>query len=317
MLQAEWRRESGWSAARITRLAPFRLSPFAGVLHYAQSIFEGLKARALPSGALAVFRARDHAARFARSAQRMAMPVLPEADFLDCVAAFTRHQARRVGAGEALYLRPVLFAAEEMLGARPAGHYIFAILGAVVTEPVHAGLRLYVEPELARVGPGGTGVAKAAGNYAAALLAGARAQERGYHQALFLDARTRTCVEETAGMNVVFVQGDTVLTPPLGDTILDGITRRSVLALAPALGLQIAEQPLPWLELLAGLSAGRISEVFGLGTAAGVAGVAHIGSAAGDVDVSGGEVAGRLQAALRSEQLGAGRHPDWLFSVNA
>lgn len=316
MLTAEWRRDGGWSSARITRLAPWRLSPFTGVLHYAQAIFEGLKARRTADGRLAIFRLPVHAERFASSARRMAMPLLPIEDFCACVAAFVRHQGVQIHDGEALYLRPLLFASEEMIGSRPAARHTFAVMGALVSESAPSEeIGVFVDPRYVRTAPGGTGTAKTAGNYAAALLAQAQAAERGFHQVLFVDARERAYVEETGATNVMFWAGSRLLTPPLGDTILDGVTRRSMMALAPSLGLQVVERQLPWRELLADIEAGRITEAFGLGTGAGVLPIGRFGTEKGIVSLTGNEVGPRLQAALRAEHLGHGKHP-WLTYVD-
>jgi branched-chain amino acid aminotransferase len=271
-----------------------------------------LKARRAAGGRLAIFRLPAHARRFASSARRMAMPPLPEEDFAACVIAFVRHQRVQLRDGQALYLRPLLFASEEMIGARPARRYTFAVLGAVVDEPADPGrIGVFVDPRYARTAPGGTGAAKTAGNYAAALLAHAEAARRGFQQPLFLDALEHAFVEETGATNVMFHARGRLLTPPLGDTILDGVTRRSVIALAPGLGLEVVEQPLPWRKVLADVKAGRITEAFGLGTGAGVLPIDRLGTEDETVGLAGGEVGRRLQEALRAERLGRGRRR-WL-----
>lgn len=315
LLVAEWHRDEGWGSARITRMAPWRLSPFTGVLHYAQAIFEGLKARWTARGQLAIFRPQAHAERFMKSARRMAMPPLPVEDFCACVAGFTRHQRAQFSPGEALYLRPLLFASEEMLGARPASHFTFAVMGAVIGEPADPGkIGVYIDPRYTRSAPGGTGAAKTAGNYAASLLPQAEAAERGFQQVLFLDARERLYLEETGATNVMFRAGNQLLTPPLGDTILDGVTRRSIMALAPGLGFEVVERPLHWRETLADVAAGRISEAFGLGTGAGVLPFKCIGTAEQTLPLASDEAASQLRAVLRAEQLGQGQQP-WLDYV--
>lgn len=316
ILTAQWSRDGGWGNARITRLTPWRISPFTAVLYYGQAIFEGLKARRTADGRLAIFRLAAHAERFASSAQRMAMPCMPVEDFGDCVAAFVRHQEVQVTDADALYLRPLLFASEAMIGARPAARYTFALTGALISESARSeAMGVFVDPRYTRTAPGGIGMAKTAGNYAAALLAQAQAAERGFHQVLFLDARERTYVEETGATNVMFWTGSQLLTPPLGDTILDGVTRRSVISLAPSLGIEVVERRLLWQELFSDIKARRITEAFGLGTGAGVLPIDHFGTETEVALLEGNEVSLRLQAALRAEYRGSGRHP-WLTYVD-
>lgn len=310
MLRAEYRR-GRWSPARIGALAPWSLSPFAGVLHYGQAIFEGIKARRLSDGTAAVFRLDAHAERFARSAARMAMPVLPPELLRRWVLGFVRHQRRQLAEGRALYLRPILFASEPMLGARPATEHGFAVLASLVREDDVNGLRLWVERADARACAGGIGAAKTAANYAAAMRARGVAAERGCHDVLWLDAAGHRNVEEMGGANIAFVARDRLITPPLGDTILDGVTRRSVLALAPRAGLRVEERAVSWRELAAGVRAGRISEALALGTGIGIAAIAAFVAGDRELVVPGGSALGALRGELAREHAGTGRYP-WL-----
>ena len=313
MLRAEYRR-GAWSGARIGRLAPWSLSPFAATLHYAQAIFEGLKARRIAGDAAAVFRLDAHAERFARSAARMGMPVLPPESFRRWVLGFVRHQQRQLAAGRALYLRPIQFASEPLLGARPATELEFALLASLVREEDVSGLRLWVERTDARACAGGIGAAKTAANYAAAMRARGVAAAHGCHDVLWLDAVDHRNVEEMGGANVAFVARDRLLTPPLGDTILDGITRRSVLALAPRVGLRVEERAVAWRELASGLRSGRISEALALGTGIGIAEIAAFRDRQRELRVRGGPVADALRRELAREQHGTGQY-QWLSSV--
>lgn len=319
MLTADWARDTGWSAARLGPLENWSMSPFAAVLHYGQAIFEGLKAHRTQDGRVAIFRAHAHGERFARSAQRMAMPVLPAADFVALCKAYVAHQQPALNASDALYLRPLLFGSEVALGVHASRTYRFALLGCIVGEYFKtkgATLRILVSDRYSRAAPGGTGSAKTAGNYAASLLAQSEAAQQGFHQVLWLDALEKKYVEETGAMNVMFASGKKLLTPPVGDTILDGITRKSVIALAPELGLEVEERRLPWAEVAGKIESGEITEAFGVGTAALIAPIGELGAGGALYRLRGGETAARIKAALRAEQLGAGRHgAEWLTYV--
>jgi branched-chain amino acid aminotransferase len=303
-----------WSQARIGRLAPWSLSPFTAALHYGQAIFEGVKARRIGDGAVAVFRLDAHAERFARSAARMAMPVLPPELFGRWLLGFVRHQRRQLDAGGSLYLRPILFASEPLLGARPATEFRFAVLASRVRDDVVAGLHLWVERTDVRACAGGIGGAKTAANYAAAMRARGVAAEHGCHDVLWLDAVDHRNIEEMGGANVAFVARDRLLTPPLGDTILDGITRRCVLALAPRVGLRVEERAVSWRELASGVRSGRITEALALGTGIGIAGISVFHDRRTTLQVRGGPVADALRRELAREHDGTGQYP-WLSPV--
>ncbi len=316
LLVSDWTSDRGFGDATIGPLQDWPLSPFAAVLHYGQSVFEGLKAHRTADGRVAIFRAQAHGERLARSARRMGMPELPVEDFVATCKAFVQHQAPALNATDAMYLRPLLFGTEIALGVHASSSYRFAVMGCIVGEYFKTGgaqLRIQVSEKYVRAAPGGTGCAKTAGNYAASLVAQAEAAREGFHQVLWLDAVERAYVEETGAMNVGFVAGTTLLTPPVGDTILDGITRRSVLALAPALGLSVEERRIKWSEVEERIVAGEISEAFGIGTAALIAPIGELGRGGKVVRLRGGEVAARIKAALRAEQLGHGAHAaEWL-----
>lgn len=212
MVTARWTAERGWHDARTQPLAEFSLHPATMAFHYGQTIFEGLKAFWRPAGQHVLFRPRDHAARFARSARRMAMPELPEADFLAAVEAVLRVDAAWVppARGHSFYLRPFMIAAETHLSNRPAEEYLFAVIGnparPAAAEP--APIRLWASPEYVRAADGGTGTIKCGGNYGGSYVAQREAAERGCHQVAWLDPRERRYVEEAGGSNLFFVEGD-------------------------------------------------------------------------------------------------------------
>jgi len=319
LLVSDWTADAGFGDAQLGPLTDWSMSPFAAVLHYGQSVFEGLKAHRTADGRVAIFRARAHGERLARSARRMAMPEVPVDDFIATCKAFVHHQAPALNATDSMYLRPLLFGNEVALGVHASRSYRYAVMGCIVGEyfkTAGAQLRIQVSEKYVRAAPGGTGSAKTAGNYAASLVAQAEAAREGFHQVLWLDAVERAFVEETGAMNVAFVAGSTILTPPVGDTILDGITRRSVLALAPALGLGVEERRIKWAEVEDRIASGDISEAFGIGTAALIAPIGEFGRGGKVVKLRGGETAARIKAALRAEQLGHGSHAaEWLTFV--
>lgn len=316
----EWREETGWGRPRIAARAPLSIDPAAVAFHYGQAIFEGMKAHRQPDGRLAIFRLEDHAARFARSAQRMAMPAVPADLFAACLSGFVSHQWKAVPdvSGTSLYLRPLLIGTEGALGIRASKEYLFLVMGCVVSPYFagreEAGLRVLVIEEFVRAAPGGTGAIKAAGNYGRGLLLLNRARERGCDQVIWLDAIERSWVEEMEGMNIFFVRDGTLITPPTSDTILAGITRASLLELAKEERIPAREEPIRIDDALAGIRSGRISEAFAAGTAAVVAPFAEVLRRGESYPLPPERpVASRLLATLTAHQTG--RVPDkrgWL-----
>lgn len=280
MLTMRYSAEKGWFDGKISVRAPLAIDPAAAVLHYAQEIFEGMKAYWLEDGTAALFRPDANAARFNRSAQRMAMPELPEALFVEGLTKFVEIERDWIpsGDGASLYLRPFMFATEAFLGVRPAREYLFVIIASPAGSYFKsgaAGLRLFVSRDHVRAAPGGTGEAKCGGNYAGGLIAQSAASEHGCDQVLFLDAREQRWIEELGGMNIMFVFDDgSMVTPPLGGTILPGITRDSLLTLARDAGLTVREEPYSIDQLKADAASGRLVEAFACGTAAVVSSIA-------------------------------------------
>ncbi|HEX8443447.1 MAG TPA: branched-chain amino acid aminotransferase [Allosphingosinicella sp.] len=315
----------GWHGAAITARRPIAMQTTSSVLHYAQEIFEGLKAYRRPGGGAALFRPRDNARRLQSSARRMAMPELPEELFLDSVRALVRTERDWIPDGPegALYLRPFMFASESFLGVRPAGEYLYAVVASAVGAYFKGdapAVTLWVTRDYVRAAPGGTGAAKCGGNYAASLVAQAEAIRNGCDQVVFLDAIERRWVEELGGMNIFFVFDDgTILTPPLGGTILPGITRDSLLQLARDRGLNVVEEPYSIDQWRADAQSGRLSEAFACGTAAVVTPIGAVKSADGGFTI-GGQAAGPLTSRLRTAlvEIQRGDAPDphgWIEQV--
>jgi branched-chain amino acid aminotransferase len=264
----------GWHDARIQPRRPIEIDPACAVLHYAQEIFEGLKAYRLPDGGAALFRADANARRFAESAERMAMPALPEAMFLASIRELVRTDRAWIpeGEGASLYLRPFMFASETFLGVRPAAEYLYMVIASPAGAYFKGGapsVTLWTSEHYTRAAPGGTGAAKCGGNYAASLIAQKEAIAESCDQVIFLDAVENRFVEELGGMNVFFVFDDgSIQTPPLGGTILPGITRDSLLTLARQNGVTVREERYSMADWQADAASGRLREAFACGTAA-------------------------------------------------
>jgi branched-chain amino acid aminotransferase len=273
MLIAEWKVDKGWCDARIQPYAPFVLDPACLVFHYAQEIFEGLKAYKWPDNTVALFRPEMNARRFNRSAERMCMPQVPEDLFIEGIEQLVKLESDWIPSapGTSLYIRPTMMAVEPVLGVKPSDHYYFYVILSPVGAYYAAGfnpVKIMVEDRYVRAVPGGTGDAKTGGNYAASLKAGLEAKKRGYDQVLWLDGVHRRFVEEVGAMNMFFAYDDRVVTAPLTGSILNGITRDSVLKLADKLGFTVEEKPLDIEGLMADIKSGWIKEAFGSGTAA-------------------------------------------------
>lgn len=273
MARATWTDGEGWHDRRVEAYAPLSLDPAAAVLHYAQEIFEGLKAYRHDDGSVWSFRPDRNAARLARSAERLALPPLSEPDFMASISALVQTDSEWVPTtpGSSLYLRPFMFASEAFLGVRPANKVDYLVIASPVGPYFTNGfqpLSIWVDAEFNRAGPGGTGAAKCGGNYAASLLPQAQAYKEGCDQVCFLDAATGTYLEELGGMNVFLIMRDGSVTTPALGTILEGVTRDSILELCRDAGREVTERRIPLTELLEGIASGEVAEVFACGTAA-------------------------------------------------
>lgn len=322
----EYDEANGWHDARITARAPFTMDPAAPVLHYAQEIFEGLKAYRRPGGGAALFRPSANARRLAKSAIRMAMPPLPEEMFLESVRGLVRADREWIPKSEdgTLYLRPFMIANGAFLGMRPSTEFIYAVIASSVESLLAKNapsMSLWVTREYVRAAPGGTGEAKCGGNYAGSLIAQAEAVRQGCDQVVFLDAMERRWVEELGGMNVFFVFDDgSIQTPPLDGTILHGITRDSLLVLARDMGLTVREENYSIEQWKADAQSGRLTEAFACGTAAVVTPIGRVKGVDGEFTIGGqsmGPLTMRLRSALVDIQRGNAPDPyGWVELVD-
>lgn len=261
-----------WKDLRIEPYANLSLDPATSSLHYGQSVFEGMKAYRGEDGVY-LFRPEANARRFNRSAYRMAMPEIPEEIFLEGLNQLLTLDADWVpsGEGQSLYIRPFMFGTDNYIGMRASSNYKFIIFASPVGAYYPKPLKLKVETEFTRACEGGTGQAKAAGNYAGSLLPARLAEQEGFDQLIWTDAKEHRYLEESGTMNLFFVKGETLVTPELGGTVLEGITRDSVIRLADELGVKTIEQRIHINELVKDLESGEIRQAFGCGTAVVVA----------------------------------------------
>jgi len=312
MFTVRWNPAEGWHGAEITPYGPLTLDPATAVFHYAQEIFEGMKAYRHEDGSVWAFRPEANAERMVRSSRRLALPELPPADFVQAVEELVRVDRRWVpdGAGEkSLYLRPFMIATDRFLGVRPAEHVTFMAIaspaGAYFTKgPVP--ITLWLSTDYTRAGRGGMGAAKTGGNYASSLVAQQEATAHGCDQVVFLDGQELRYVEELGGMNMYFVHADgRIVTPQLG-TILEGITRGSIIELAGKMGYQVQEQKISIDRWRDGIASGEITEVFACGTAAVVTPVGSLKWDGGQTPevTEAGEVTMAIRRALVDIQYG-------------
>jgi branched-chain amino acid aminotransferase len=278
MFMADYK-DGSWSNLRIVPYGPMTVSPATPAIHYGQSIFEGLKTYKSEDGKALVFRPLDNWKRLNISAERMCMPTLPEEIFIEGMNMLIDLDRKWIpGAeGSSLYIRPFMFSADEYIGIRPSQKFTFMIITSPVGPYYSTPVKVKIETHYTRAVEGGTGFAKAGGNYGGSLYPAKLAQDQGYHQLIWTDGKTHQYVEESGTMNVMFVIDDILVTPALGDSILSGITRDSVLKLARHWGMKVEERKVSVAELVEGLKAGRVKEAFGAGTAATIAHIELIG----------------------------------------
>ncbi len=303
---------AGWHSARIGPREALTIDPACAVLHYAQEIFEGMKAYRHPDGSLALFRPFENAARLNRSADRLAMPNLPEELFVEACRQLVLKDRDWFPTieGGSLYLRPFMFASENFLGVRPAREYKFLVIASPAGNYFKSGapaISIWVSQEYVRAAPGGTGAAKTGGNYAASLVPQSEAVARGHDQVVFLDAVERKWVEELGGMNLFFVFDDgSVITPPTGGTILAGITRDSLIQLLRDEGLTIREERYAIDRWRDDAGSGRLVEAMACGTAAVVTAVGKVAGPDFEFTVGSGGP-GQLTQRLRDRLVGIQR----------
>ena len=329
MVTIDWDEGIGWHDAQLRPYGPFSMDPASAVFHYAQEIFEGLKAYRQAGGGVVMFRPMANAARFNRSATRMGMPELPEETFIQALELLVTQDRDWVPGGgeESLYLRPFMIATKVGLGvSKPSTSFTFAVIASPAGSYFSGGIRpvsVWLADSYTRAAPGGTGAAKTGGNYAGAFAGQLEALAHGCEQVVWLDATEHQWVEEMGGMNLFFVHGSgpgaRITTPGLTGTLLAGITRDSLLTLAPDLGIPAAEGAISVSEWRDGCESGEITEVFACGTAAVITPVGAVRGAAGGWTVGDGE-AGPVTMRLREQLLGIqfGQLPDphgWVHKV--
>lgn len=311
----------GWHQQRIVPSDSLEVDVSSGAVQYALSIFEGLKAHRGVDGQLRLFRPDMHAKRFAASARRLCMPTFDLDQFVSATRALVRVDADWYPnvPGGSLYIRPTLFASEAFLGVRPANEHRMTIVISPVGAYFAKGekpLRLWAEREYVRAPRGGLGACKTGANYAASLLAAKRAQERGFDQVLWLDAKEHRYLEEVGTMNLMVRIGDSVVTPPLSDSILAGVTRDSILTILREWGVDVQERAISLDEMEEAHRAGKLMEIWGTGTAAVVSVVGELTCPEYTLTPKGGDLALKLRRAI--EDLHAGRTADthgWLVTV--
>ena len=322
MAHARWTQGEGWGDYGVVPYGELSLSPATAVLHYGQEIFEGIKAYRHDDGSVWTFRPRYNAARLNASARRLALPELPEDDFVASLVDLVRADAAWVpsGEGESLSLRPFAFASEAFLGVRPSkvvDYYVIASpSGSYFTNGLEP-ISIWVTTEYHRAGRGGTGAAKTGGNYASSLLPQQEAYAQGCDQVCFLDDVSQRNLEELGGMNIMVVDADgTVRTPRLTGTILEGSTRSAIIRLLRDSGRSVVEDTISLQGLLADIESGRVSEVFACGTAAVVVPLGHLKGEGFDARIEGSEVTRQIHDRLTSIQAGHAEDPyGWMYQL--
>ncbi|MCF8449668.1 MAG: branched-chain amino acid aminotransferase [Taibaiella sp.] len=267
-----------WNDARITPFQNLTLSPIALCLHYGQTVFEGMKAFVMEDGRINVFRIDKHHLRFTKSLERMCMPPVPKQLFIDAIHNLVKLDSDWVPKDEdgSLYIRPFMIATEERIGVKIAEEYLFMIVCSPAFKYYTKPLNVKVETEYVRAAEGGTGMAKCGGNYGGAFYPTNKAQQEGFDQVLWTDAKTHELIEESGTMNAMFFIDGKLVTPALSGSILDGVTRDSLIIIAREKGIVVEERQLSYKELVAAFESGKQVEAFGAGTAAVVAPIATI-----------------------------------------
>jgi len=317
-------REGKWQDPRIIPYQPFEMDPACSVLHYSQEIFEGMKAFQHPDGSIHMFRPYENAERMNLSADRMCMPKINKDLFVKAISELIRVDKEWApnSPGTSLYIRPTMIASETFIGLRPSNEFYFYVILAPVGPFFKDGFsptQAFVAAENVRATPGGTGEAKTGGNYAATLYESKKARDLGYPMVIWLDSIERSYVEEGRGMNIMFVIDGEIYTPPLGGTILRGITRKSIMELATNLGIKVHEERLDINTIIEKISDGSCSEAFFVGTAASITPIGKIYFKDKEYEVNSNEV-GDIAQQLYDELVGiqTGKIKDefsWTYKV--
>lgn len=314
-------KDGEWQDLRIVPYGNLSISPANTTLHYASTIFEGLKANRSADNEILVFRPQANAERMIKSAERMCMPPVPAELFMQSMTELISLDREWVPRkeGTSLYIRPFALAMDPFIGIRPSDTYTFLIItgpvGAYYSRPV----KVKIETHFTRAAAGGTGFAKTGGNYAAALYPAVQAQKQGYDQLIWTDGIKHEYVEESGTMNLMFVINDTLVTAPTGDTILPGITRDSILTLAKDKGMKVEERPIAVKEVISAIKDGSLQEAFGAGTAATVAQISTIGHEGTDYElppVEGRKYSNEFLKTLTDIKLGNIPDPHgWIYKI--
>lgn len=310
MFLMKYNNEKGWHDGEIKKRAPIKLDPAALVLHYAQEIFEGMKSYVSEDGRILLFRPQENARRMNRSAYRLCMPAIPEQQFVESVSQLVVREKEWIprNFGTAIYIRPTMIGIDASIGVKPSKEYLFYIILSPASDfykEGHNPVSIYVDEQTVRVL--GLGDVKTGANYAATLFAGKKAEEKGYSQVLYLDAKEHRYVEEIGTMNVFFVYDKEVVTPPLMGAISPGVTRDSVVVLARELGYKVDECSIDIEDVIRKIECGIIKEMFGTSTAAIVSPVGRIHYKGRDYVINNnktGEVTEKLYSKLLNIQYG-------------
>ncbi|WP_373048604.1 branched-chain amino acid aminotransferase [Vulgatibacter sp.] len=324
MLVVEYDEGRGWHSPRIVPYGPIALDPAAAVLHYGQELFEGMKAFRGKDGNVRLFRPDKNCRRMNEGAARLCMPEFDPAWMEELITELIRVEEDWVprSPGTALYIRPTMIATEPFLGVRPSKKYTFFVILSPVGSYFSGGMapvKIWVEPKYVRAARGGLGAVKTGANYAASLLAAEQAKKAGYAQVLWLDAAEHRWFEEVGTMNLFVKIGDEIVTPPLGGSILDGVTRDSVITLLRDWGMKVVERPIAIEEIATSFSRGELHEIFGTGTAAVISPVKELAFRGESFVVGNGEigpVARRLYDTITGIQAGTLADPhEWVRSI--
>ena len=325
MFVMDYAEGKGWHDARVVPYAPFALDPATVVLHYAQELFEGMKAYRTAEGKIQLFRPECNAQRFVDGCERMGIPPVPVEDFIDAVKALVKVDEEWVPHmdGTSLYIRPFVIATDVGLGVHASKNYIFCVIaapsGAYYAEGINP-VKIYVEDEYIRAAPGLTGAVKCGGNYAASIKAGELAEKKGYSQVLWLDGVEKKYVEEVGAMNIMFKIDGKIYTAACNGTVLPGVTRRSIIELCRDWGYEVIEGKLAIADIMQAGREGKLEEVWGTGTAAVVSPVKELTWKDESVEISGGKI-GELTQKLYDTLTGIqwGKLPDtknWIVAVD-
>ena len=312
--------DNGWKSPKIKPFQNLIMSPATAALHYGQTIFEGLKAFKQGNEIL-IFRPQAHSKRLNKSAERLCMPPVEEALFLEGLTELLKLDQQWIPAEEgcALYIRPMMFASDEFIGVKPSSNYKFIIFTSPVSGYYKGTVKVIVESKYVRAAEGGIGFAKSGGNYAASLLPAKIAASKGYQQILWTDSKEHRYFEESGTMNVVFQIDDTLITPPLSTSILAGVTRDSLITLAQDQGIKLEQRRISIDEVVEAYHAGRLKDAFGVGTAATITHISTIHNNGVDLnlpDVSSRDISNKLGKLLNEIRLGTIEDKfDWVYRI--